>query len=220
MRSETRRGRPRKIQPEEVVAVASELIERDGLQRFSMRALGEAMDVRPMAFYTHFANKDALLDAVADRYLDAVELPVYEARWDQWVFRFGVALRDAWTAHPRLLTVLMARPGQGSAVAELVETFLATLVSAGFTPALAHSAWHAVQSHVFGEVYQQAAWGSQPRLRSDAPERRVAAATDQQPLLSVLAVCDPAAEFRIGLELIVDGLRIRREHPGPHDRRP
>lgn len=210
--AKARRGRPRKIQPDDIVDVATGLIDRDGVDQFSMRALADAMGVRPMAFYTHFENRDALLDAVAERFLRSADLPAYDGvSWERFVIGFGEALRDAWTAHPRLLAVAAARPAPDSAVAELVNAFVATLVSAGFTHELAHSAWHAVQNHVIGEVNQEAAWRPQRSAWRREPEVKVARTTDDPSLAAVLAACDPAAEFRVGLELIVAGLRGRHD---------
>ena len=51
---------------EQIVAAAIDLLDRDGPDAFSMRRLGAALKVDPMAVYHHLPNKAALFDAVVD----------------------------------------------------------------------------------------------------------------------------------------------------------
>lgn len=206
-----RRGRPRTIEPDEVVGAATRLIDAAGLEQFSMRALAAEMGVRPMAFYTHFDDKDALLDAVADRFLRDLRLPADDGDWARYVVAFGEALRTAWTMHPHLLAVLVTRPGRGAAHDGLVAAFVSTLVSGGLSPDLAHTAWHAVQSLALGDAAQEAVWGPGASTSRREPERRVATTTDDHGVRDALRSCDPAVEFHTGLDLIVAGLRLRRQ---------
>lgn len=57
-----------------IVAAALNLVERDGLERFSMRKLAGALEVGAMSVYVHFADKDDLLDAMAATALGEIEL--------------------------------------------------------------------------------------------------------------------------------------------------
>ncbi len=41
-----------------IVQVATELIEREGLGAFTMRALGRDLGVSAMAVYSHFVSRD------------------------------------------------------------------------------------------------------------------------------------------------------------------
>lgn len=43
---------------------ARALFDRDGLEGLSMRKLGDAVGLTPMAIYKHYADKDALIDAL------------------------------------------------------------------------------------------------------------------------------------------------------------
>lgn len=49
-----------------ILAAARALLEREGADAVSMRRVGEAVGITPMAIYRHFANREALLKAVAD----------------------------------------------------------------------------------------------------------------------------------------------------------
>ena len=49
-----------------IVNQAIGLLDREGVERFSMRRLGHELGVDPMAIYHHLPNKAALFDAVVD----------------------------------------------------------------------------------------------------------------------------------------------------------
>ena len=60
---------------ERIVAAALRLVERDGLEAFSMRRLGEALGVEAMSLYHFFPAKQHLLDALVDDAIASVEFP-------------------------------------------------------------------------------------------------------------------------------------------------
>ena len=51
-----------------IAETALSLIDERGLDQLSMRKLGAELGVEAMSLYNHVANKDDLLDAVADRF--------------------------------------------------------------------------------------------------------------------------------------------------------
>ena len=56
---------------EDVVGRALAVLDDHGLADLTMRRLGSELGVQPSALYHHFANKQALLAAVADEILAA-----------------------------------------------------------------------------------------------------------------------------------------------------
>jgi len=58
-----------------VVDCALRLLDRVGLPDLSMRRLATELDVQPSALYWHFASKQELLAAVAERILDTIPAP-------------------------------------------------------------------------------------------------------------------------------------------------
>ncbi len=54
---------------ERIIAAALAMIERDGLARFSLRALGAALRCEAMSLYHYFPSKAHLLDALVDHAL-------------------------------------------------------------------------------------------------------------------------------------------------------
>jgi AcrR family transcriptional regulator len=55
-----------------LIAAAQDILEADGLSALSLRAVARRAGVSPAAPYHHFPDKQALLDAVAERGFDAL----------------------------------------------------------------------------------------------------------------------------------------------------
>ena len=72
-----------RLRRERVVDVAIALLDADGLDALTMRKLATRLGVQAGALYWHFAGKQALLDAMADRFLEdfAADLPA--GSWDE-----------------------------------------------------------------------------------------------------------------------------------------
>lgn len=83
----------------DIVEHALEVLDRHGLADLSMRRLAADLGVQPSALYWHFANKQALLAAVADEILRRGERPVPDGSWDEQVTAEAHALRDAMLAY-------------------------------------------------------------------------------------------------------------------------
>ncbi len=83
-----------------VVDAALRILDRWGLPELTMRRLAGELDVQPSALYHHFANKQSLLAAVADRIQDAARpLPSPELGWQEATLAEAVAVRDALLAY-------------------------------------------------------------------------------------------------------------------------
>jgi AcrR family transcriptional regulator len=95
---------------DEILGVASAMIERDGVDAFTMRGLAEALNRSTMATYRHVNNKEELLEAAADAALARVVLPDNsDASWND---RFHDLAMAVWAEieHARWIpTYLVAR---------------------------------------------------------------------------------------------------------------
>ncbi|WP_162605344.1 TetR/AcrR family transcriptional regulator [Jiangella ureilytica] len=75
-RTAKRRRAPRgTLNPEVIVRAAIDVVATDGLEAMTTRRLADDLGVRPMALYTHFRDKEAILHAVAAEMFDRFELP-------------------------------------------------------------------------------------------------------------------------------------------------
>ena len=81
----------------DVVEAATSLLDNYGIADLTMRRLARELNVSPGALYWHFANKQQLLGAVADRILGPVDdVP---AAWRNRITGICGGLRDALLSH-------------------------------------------------------------------------------------------------------------------------
>src|SRR4051794_36917327 len=93
-----------------IVDAASALIADDGLAALSMRRLGAALGVDPMAVYHHVPNKRELLSLVTARMMQAMVLPAATDRWDARVRGWAKAYWDVVVANRELVAAGLADP--------------------------------------------------------------------------------------------------------------
>jgi AcrR family transcriptional regulator len=117
-----------------VLEVALHLIDREGLEGFSMRKLGAMLGVEAMALYNHVENKRALFDGVIELLLAEGLSPKQlngTPREELWAFAH--AFRDVLRAHPRVLPLVATSPLRTPATLALLDRLLATLHRAQIT---------------------------------------------------------------------------------------
>jgi TetR/AcrR family transcriptional regulator, tetracycline repressor protein len=83
------------LDAEEIVTAAVAIFEESGLDAVSMRSVSSRLGVSPVPLYSRVGNKEALLDAIADRVLGDLAPPVEDGeQWDAYAVRWARALRD------------------------------------------------------------------------------------------------------------------------------
>ena len=185
----------------DVVEAATVILDTYGIADLTMRRLGRELQVSPGALYWHFANKQELLGAVADRVLQSV--PDVSGDWRARITGICGGLRDALLSHTDGAELVSASfaAGQSTAMAQILGRLTAAAVDAGVEEAHAELAARTVVYYVLGFTADE-----QSRLQWDASG---AALPDGQ---SVLAD-DPSARFAFGLRLLLAGLATPTEIP-------
>lgn len=92
-----------------VVVAALAFIDRHGVDALSMRKLGQELGVEAMSLYNHVESKDDLLDAVASRLLELVEVPDSSTDWRDRVMAIADNVRTVGLAHPQAFPLLASR---------------------------------------------------------------------------------------------------------------
>lgn len=202
-------ARPAKLSRERIVDTALELVDRDGMQGLTMRALARELGVDPMALYRHVRDKDALLGAMCDHLLAG--LPALDAAepWEPQVRTLAERLREQLAARPALLPTLTSAPLTPASLLVAVDA-IELLTRAGFEPAEAATAFGAVFSYVLGFAVVEAA----PPPPADREALRQAAAEHlgedrEAELDAAIELMDGPGDFALGLDLLLDGLRRR-----------
>jgi len=147
-----------RLRRERVVDVAIALLDADGLDALSMRRLAARLAVQPGARYVHFAGKQALLDAMADRFLEDFTADWPAGSWDEQFAAASWRLRQVLLSHRD-----GARVMAGTYVAEpntvlLGNRAIEILQAAGLPPDragwAAFAAFHFVLGHTIEEQAQ------------------------------------------------------------------
>ena len=101
--SEAGKKRKNGLTRDAIVDVAYRMIDSDGMQAFTMRALGTELGVSAMAFYAHFASRNEVLVAVLTLFMETLDTdPVPGERWDDTLRRTMGSIHREYCAHPNM----------------------------------------------------------------------------------------------------------------------
>lgn len=152
--STRRRGAPpagQRLTREQVLTRAEHLLERDGRDGFTLRALARELDVGPTALYNHVTDRDELLQALTDRFLARFDLDdLGDGAWPEWVHAVASDLHRRMLDQPEGTALLLSRAPGSAAGRTFLRRFLDTLHAAGLDRAVAHQIWHVMMAVVIG----------------------------------------------------------------------
>ena len=201
---------------EDVVRAAVELLDDQGLDGMTLRALGDRLGVAAPTLYWHVRNKQHLLDLVAEAIVRAgvSELrtePAPGEPWWEWVAERAKAVRGAILLHRDGARVVAGnRPTPESAAH--IDRMLSVLVEAGLSPAEALRFWLALTAYVSGDALEtQSDSAREPVPEEQAAALREAFTSPERPTLAaaMAAVGTDDERFEEGLSLMIAGLRAR-----------
>lgn len=210
------------LSAERVVDAAVRVADDGGLARVSMRNVAAELGVEAMSLYHHVANKDALLDALADWVFTRIEVPAPQRPWRAAMRDRAASARRVLAAHPWALGLIESRT-PGPALLTHHDSVLGCLRANGFTVVMATHAFSAIDAYVYGFVLTEQtvpfAAGQEQAYVLGIEEQLPA---DRYPHLAEMlreqvidAGFEFADEFDFGLEIILDGLERRLEAGRP-----
>ncbi|MCB0950412.1 MAG: TetR family transcriptional regulator [Mycobacterium sp.] len=184
------------LHKQDVVEAATALLDDYGIADLSMRRLARELAVSPGALYWHFANKQQLLGAVADRILHPVQVHPNRvpAHWRDHVIDICGRLREALLSHTDGAELVSASfaAGQSAAMSDVLAQLGAAAAEAGVEPIHAELAARTVIYYTLGSTADE-----QSRMQWDA------AGADVPPTVWTE---NPNARFAFGLNLLVEGI--------------
>jgi AcrR family transcriptional regulator len=118
---------------ERIVEESLRLLDAGGVAGFSMPKLGRALGADPTAVYRHFASKDDLVLAIADRLIaEAMEGLTPSECWVETLIDTTRRLRRTYRAHPAAASLSSFRTTQRPAEIRVVDVLLDVVFQAGF----------------------------------------------------------------------------------------
>jgi AcrR family transcriptional regulator len=204
-------GKTRFLNPGLIVRTALDMGDRDGgADAMTMRRIAGELGCDPMALYRHFANRDALLDAVADLALSEVEDPDPVLPWDERVAATATAVREAAVRHPGITAHMAARPPLGEHGRRLAAGMLDALTTAGLPPATAVRSFQTLVAYLASSLAMAVQAGTRDR-RWDQVRDMVDALPGADAAGDELFVVGGVEQFRFGLRLLLVGIRAEAE---------
>jgi len=204
---------------ERILAAAIDVADTGGLEGLSMRRLGQALAVDPMALYRHVRDKDDLLDGLRDVILGEIPMAAPQPDWRAAIRRQTLGAREVMRRHPWAPRLLEDR-AQGASIIAYVDGILGIFHAGGLSIALAHHALHVLGSRVVGFTQDLFEDAGDPEADPGAAAAFARSIAGIHPHVARLAVavshegglggCDSDEEFLFGLDLLLDGLdRVR-----------
>lgn len=107
------RGRPQREKApasrEQILTTALELLDTEGAETFTMRALADRLQVNPMTIYHHFGDRDGLIEALAEHVYADVSAPPFGTFHDR-IRSLLQAYHDRVLSHPGLTLLIFRQP--------------------------------------------------------------------------------------------------------------
>jgi AcrR family transcriptional regulator len=215
-----------KITRDVVLAVALEIIDRDGVDGLSMRRLARALNRDPMILYRHAPNKAALLDGVAEIVLAQLQVDCTDADWVGQLRAVARRFRALALAHPHIVPLLVTRPLatplglRPRGTLRPLEDILTLLTGVGFSGSDALHIYRALfgflHGHVLNELQElvEKPEETDDLLRLGLHRLPIGEFPLLRGLAPVLASYDGAAELERGLDILLTGLTTTLTSPG------
>jgi TetR/AcrR family transcriptional regulator, tetracycline repressor protein len=208
-----------------VVDRALKLADADGLDTLTIRKLAQDLGVTPMALYWHFRSKEDLLEGVAERVWDEIEVNV-DPSVPWWAQLQGglESLLKALRAHPSAPQLVLEHEKRNDAALRATEATLEILLGAGFDPQ--HAAEIARSTLWTGITLVMSETGYHPELSEEEHaefQRRNEIYLAMLPAArypglvrcaTQMADCDPDFHYRLGVEMFIAGVRAMAERYG------
>jgi AcrR family transcriptional regulator len=147
------------LTPEMIITKSLQLLDAGGPVGFSMPKLGRALGADPTAVYRHFASKDDLILAIADRLIEEVLTGLLpQACWLDSVEEAARRFRATYLAHPAAASLSSHRTTQGPAEIRAVDMLIGAVRQAGFEGAHAAVVYRAIADFTLAWAGSEAAF--------------------------------------------------------------
>jgi len=206
----------RRLSRDDLLLAALTLADDGGIESLSIRKLADAVERRPMSLYHYVSGKDDIIGGIVELVVCEFQPPAAEGEWRDAVRASAISAHESLLRHPWACPLLMSASQISQSRLGYMEGLLGRLRHAGFSAAMTHLAYHALDSHIIGHTLWEV--GYSVGLRGAAP---VNSAQITQLLAPYPWLAEHAQEhtrpkrplepdsFEFGLDLILDGLELR-----------
>jgi AcrR family transcriptional regulator len=217
----SRTAETQRLDPDRIIGAALAVADREGLSGMTMRKVGAELGADPTAVYRHFASKDHLVAAMADRLFGGVVESKLPADWRSRLEVLMRAGRNLYRSHSALVEVLAGRDEDSPALVRVNELSIGCLVSAGLDDDDVGLFHQVLVSLVIGAGVHDAGWlaAGDERDEREATRRAYSALDPREfPFSSALAshLFPPGDEvFDLALGIVLDAIEARARTRSP-----
>lgn len=189
------------------MTAARQLIDRDGLEKLTIRKLAAELGVGATTLYHHVHDKEDLLVLLLNDYANQIERPLLPDDPRERIVAAATLIHDSLAVWPQIVEVLTADDLLGESALWMVETIVAGAIDCGCTVEQSVDLYRNIWYYTAGEILVRA---HSARRRADAerPSYRdaVFANLDASRLPQLASVAD-RWQTLIAHDTYADGLR-------------
>jgi len=193
-----------------IASAALRVGDRDGPDAMTMRRIATELSCDPMAPYRYFANREALLDAVADLALASADLGAADAEWDERLVAIARGIRTAALRHPGITGHIASRPPLGENGRRLADSMFAALAQARFSPTDAVRTSQVLVVFVASTLAMAVHAGTKDKRWTQVSE--ALSELPGTPPGESLMIAGSDEQFDYGLRLLIAGIRAEAEN--------
>jgi TetR/AcrR family transcriptional regulator, tetracycline repressor protein len=198
------------VTAEAILDTAARLIELDGVDALTMRALAEQLGVAVTSIYWHVGGRDKLLDSLVERLLGQMaNLPVVGTEPVDIIASLARAQRRALIDRQHLLAIAHERNRTPQLFLPVQRRLAAELGKLGFTGTDAALVLRAVEVHVISSAVMQFSAVRGPKHDEEDPTLWADGWPDRELARALQAPTDYDAVFEYGLDALLAPLRTR-----------
>jgi AcrR family transcriptional regulator len=204
-----------RLSREAIVDTALAILDAEGIAAVTVRRLARELDTGAASLYWHVASKEQILELVYDRILGELELPEPDpSRWDDQIREVARSSYDVFAAHNDAALLSIGTVPFGPNGLRMIEWMLALLRGAGAPDEIAGFFGDLLGRFIDASVLEEA------RARDVLDPEQMAMMADYIQALppeqfpNILAMIptmfsgDAESRFELGLDFLLDGLRV------------
>ena len=197
---------------DEIAAAALRIVDDQGLNALSMRALATALGTGPMTVYNYVTDKTGLEELVVSAVVAAITVPQPTEDWRHDVKAVAHAMWQGVRAHPAAVPLVLTRRMSSATGFVVADALIAALSRAGLTDRDRLAAFHGVLGFVIGAAQAELAGplSAGAEDAGDAAAQIGAVAGPEHPHIAALSKVAMQTsvddDFTRGLQMLVDGI--------------
>lgn len=148
------------IEKNQIVQKALEILNRDGLEKVSLRRLAHELNIKAASIYWHIPNKSELLDemsnAILEKHFYTFDFQDDQRGWDKWLYTLAHELRAALLYYQDGARVVVgSHPDLGDVLIKLWDLTTRVLHNTGFSYGMSATITFTVIHFTFGSVIEE-----------------------------------------------------------------